>query len=68
MNCPKNRTQNRIMVIIGTIFLLMLLLACVSPETKSEAEMLQACRQDPSCHPAPDAVMMQIYQTQQAGK
>ena len=68
MNRVKNRTQNRIMVIIGTIFLLMLLLACVSPKAKSEAEMVQECKKDPQCHPAPDAVMMQIYQTQQAGK
>jgi len=61
-----NRSKNRIFTIIGTIFLLILLLACVSP--KSEAEMVQECKKDPQCHPAPDAVMIQIYQTQEAGK
>jgi len=63
-----HRSKNRVFTIIGTMFLLMLLLACVSPKAKSEAEMVQECKKDPQCHPAPDAVMMQIYQTQQAGK
>lgn len=58
--------KKAITVIISTL-LLALLLAC-GAGSMTEAEALQACKKDPQCHPAPQAVQMQLAQTAQAGK
>lgn len=58
--------KKAITVIISTL-LLALLLAC-GVGSMTEAEALQACKKDPQCHPAPQAVQMQLAQTAQAGK
>lgn len=58
--------KKSIIISLSTLLLAMLLACGAGSMTPAEAQ--EACRKDPTCHPAPEAVQIQMAQTEQAGR